>query len=159
MKIAKAVAVLALGGLTACGTGESFEVRGLTYSGLTNDFSGLSETTIGALPFSGTAFYVGEYTAVDTTPTTGGLVDGAASMTANFTSATTSLTLLGDVTGTINGQISGNQILPVSGGGIMSGRFYGDTGEVAGGRFVQSGSTEGQFIVGRTTGCTGGTCP
>lgn len=157
MKIAKAVAVLALGGLTACGTGGSFDIGGLEYNGFSDSFSGLPDTAPGALPFTGTAFYVGGYSA---TVKGAALSQGAATMTADFAAATASLNLLGDVSATVNGQISGTQIIPVAaGGGIMTGQFYNPSGEVAAGRFELDDKSKGQYIVERTTACAGGICP
>lgn len=163
MKLSKALVILLVGSLTACAKGGSFDVGGLDYNGLNDTFSGLSTAAVNSVPTSGTAVYVGGYSM---NLQGGPLAQGAATLSANFTSSTVDLTLLGQLTGgdnagnvSISGVISGAQILPVAGGDIMTGDFYDDNAEVAAGRFELSDKSKGQYIVERTTACTGGACP
>ncbi len=163
MNFLNAVALVAIGSLAACTNGESFDVGGLKYNALNDGFSGLSTAAISAVPTSGTAVYVGEYSM---SLRGGPLAQGAANMSANFTNSTVNLTLLGNLAPTdppsnynISGVISGGQILPTAGGGILTGDFYDTNAEVAAGRFELSDRSKGQYIVERTTPCTGGVCP
>jgi len=149
MKFLKAVAIVAIGSLTACAKGGSFDIGGLKYNGFNDSFSGLSTSPISAVPASGTAVYVGGYSM---NLQGGARAQGAASMSADFTSATAQLTLLGGVSGgvppgnvNIVGNISGGQILPTAGGDIITGDFYGNNAEVAAGRFELSNSSKGFF--------------